>query len=110
MDARDGLTRLAACIVLIGSQPSDSQSDGSQPSDEWLAERESFFQLCQDEKETVDEASDWLLLLDLRRQLSGSKCQSARSWISIRVPSEKYVRMTGCTYVYDGRLVRTYVA
>ena len=24
---------LAACIVLIGSQPNDSQSDGSQPSD-----------------------------------------------------------------------------
>ena len=62
---------MAACIlrriiiVLIGSQPSDSQSDGSQPSDDWLSERESFIQLCQDEKETVDEASDWFFLLDL---------------------------------------------
>ena len=33
--------------------------------DDWLSERESFIQLCQDEKETVDEASDWFFLLDL---------------------------------------------
>ena len=62
----DATGRLHLIRSLIGStKPSDSQSDGSQPSDDWLSERESFIQLCQDEKETVDEASDWFFLLDL---------------------------------------------
>ena len=77
----DAAGRLHLIRSLIGSKPIDSQSDGSQPSDHWLAERESLIQRCQDEKETVDEASDWLFLLERLLQLSGSKYQSARSWI-----------------------------
>ena len=49
----DATGRLHLIRSLIGSKPSDSQSDGSQPSDDKLSERESFIQLCQDEKETV---------------------------------------------------------
>ena len=60
----DATGRLHLIRSLIGStKPSDSQSDGSQPSDDWLSERESFIQLCLDEKETVDEENVCFFLL-----------------------------------------------